>query len=77
MTAPRMLRLVLEQTLEAGAEIERSKLSAQRLVDICFVWLEIGDGIRTDEAGETQQMSLAAGDSFRTLGEARDDHAIQ
>ena len=68
MTAPRVLRLVLEQTLEAGAEVERSKLPAQRLVDICFVWLEIGDGIGTGEASETQQVGLAAGDSFRTWG---------
>ena len=34
MRASRVLRLVLEQTLEAGAEIERSKLSAQRTIDV-------------------------------------------
>jgi hypothetical protein len=56
MRAPGVLRFVLEQTLEAVAEIERSKLAAQRLIDVCFVWLEVGDGIGTGEAGETQQL---------------------
>jgi len=54
------LRFVLEKKLEAVAEIERSKLSAQRTIDVRFVWLESDDWIRTGEAGKTQ-VSLAAG----------------
>ena len=56
-----MLRLVFEQTLEASVEIERAKFSAQRTIDVCSVWLEIGDGIGTGEAGETQQNESRSG----------------
>jgi len=61
MTAPRLLRFVLEKTLEARTEIERSKTSAQCTIDVLSVWLEIGDRNRNGEAGETQQMSYNGG----------------
>ena len=75
MAAPRLLRFVLEKTLEAAAEIERSKLSAQRTIDVCSVWLEIGDWICSGEAGETQQMRCSGGGEARS--ESRVDQAAE